>query len=86
MTGSELVQLVESGAEIWLELYSAETRAAHTTSRVLIIGASVDRLGLLVDLTDGEYRWSLWRPIRMSTRVRVGGRTGRIESVVYASY
>lgn len=81
MTTDELVALVDSDVEVWLELHSAETRSVKSVSVVRVVGLRVDRMGLLLDLMDGGYQWSLWRPIRMSTRVRVGGRTGRIESV-----
>lgn len=86
MTGNELAELVGSGAEVWIELHPAETRSVKSASVVRVIDVRADRLGLLVDLEDGDYRWSLWRPIRMGARVRVGGQTGRIELVTPDSH
>lgn len=81
MTADELATLVTAGVEVWLELYPAETRSVKSSSLALVAGVRSDPVGLTVDLEDHGYQWSVWRPVRMVTRVRVGGRTGQIYPV-----
>jgi len=86
MTADELALVIESGTPVWIELYPAETRSVHSALVVRLVGVRSDQVGLMMDLQDGEHGWSLWRPVRMVTRVWVGSRTDQIRVLATGSY
>ena len=86
MTADELVALIDSGTHIWIELYPAETWSVRSALVVRLVGLRSDRIGVTMDLEDGERSWSLWRPVRMITRIRVGSSTGQTHLLAIGSY